>query len=148
MGAQPSDDLYALLGVAEDVDARTLRAAYLARMRVHHPDRQPADAGRTARRLNLAYEVLRDPLRRAEYDRARRATRPSAAVRGPTSPVSRGLNGDARVRAPRGARSVVDPAYSEDNQRYARDLTRTMTRWAIAIASVGLVLLLLLAALG
>ncbi|NIP74347.1 MAG: DnaJ domain-containing protein, partial [Gammaproteobacteria bacterium] len=69
-------DYYNLLGVAPDASPDALRRAYRARAKAVHPDAHPHDdpARRTARKrefvaLARAYETLRDPARRASYDR-------------------------------------------------------------------------------
>jgi len=60
---------YDVLGVAPSADAATVRQAYVALAREHHPDRPGGDSARM-RALNDAWAVLGDPLRRARYDRA------------------------------------------------------------------------------
>lgn len=68
-----AEDPYDVLGVGQDATAEAIRAAYLAGAKRFHPDAVGAETSVDAmRRLNLAYEVLRDPVRRAEHD----ATRP------------------------------------------------------------------------
>jgi len=67
-----SADLYRVLGIAKTADSDAIRAAYRARAHVTHPDRGGNDAAMT--QLNLAYHVLRDPVRRSAYDRERQAT--------------------------------------------------------------------------
>lgn len=54
-------EAHALLGVEPGVDADTLRAAFRAKARAHHPDARPDDpnAGDTFRRLREAYQLLR-----------------------------------------------------------------------------------------
>lgn len=88
------EDHYATLGVAPNADAAVIRAAYLALVRLHHPDaaRDP-DARRAAdqrtQALNAAYRVVGDPQRRADYDalrvrpRLRAAQTQAAPVRDP-----------------------------------------------------------------
>ena len=62
---------YDLLGIDRNADAATVRAAYRAKMRVHHPDRSRfAQASAMAQALNEAYAVLGDPAKRANYDRS------------------------------------------------------------------------------
>lgn len=69
------EDPYEVLGVGAEATAEEIRSAYLAGAKRFHPDAIGAEASDEAmRRLNLAYELLRDPARRAEYD----ATRPPA----------------------------------------------------------------------
>jgi hypothetical protein len=71
-----SIDLYAVLGVPKDADRGTIRAAFRARMRQTHPDGRPPEDAAAAHEemvlLNLAYETLRDPGKRAAYDLDRR----------------------------------------------------------------------------
>lgn len=70
-------DAYAILGVSPDASADDLRAAYRAQARRHHPDLAPADrraeATRVVQTVNVAYGLVCEPARRAEYDRVRRA---------------------------------------------------------------------------
>lgn len=68
---------YDLLRVAPDADDATVRRAYVEQARRYHPDRAGGDAARM-RAVNDAWATLRDPARRAQYDRSLRAT-PSPA---------------------------------------------------------------------
>jgi len=70
--------LYDVLGVPPSADEATLRRAYLALARRHHPDRDGGDAARM-RAVNHAWSVLRDPVSRARYDRSLRPAAPAPA---------------------------------------------------------------------
>ncbi len=61
---------YELLGVAVSADADAIKKAYRALAKTHHPDRNPGNAEAAAKmaKINLAYEVLNDPAKRADYD--------------------------------------------------------------------------------
>jgi curved DNA-binding protein CbpA len=77
------DDLYALLDVDPGASADELREARGFKLRAFHPDRfasakDRARAEEMTKRVNAAWEVLRDPARRAAYDRARRAGPPGS----------------------------------------------------------------------
>ena len=63
-------DLYELLGVSRDADAATLKSAYRKLAMQHHPDRNPGDPQAEAqfKAVGAAYEVLKDPQKRAAYD--------------------------------------------------------------------------------
>lgn len=64
-------DFYELLEVSRDADERTLKSAYRKLAMKYHPDRNPGDAESEARfkAVSAAYEVLKDPQKRAAYDR-------------------------------------------------------------------------------
>ena len=64
-------DLYGLLEVAHDASDEDIKRAYRRKARELHPDANGGDAAAEARfkEVSLAYEVLRDPERRARYDR-------------------------------------------------------------------------------
>ena len=61
---------YNLLGVAPHASHDEIRRAYRALAQVHHPDANPDGANAAMVELNAAWEVLGDPDRRRDYDRA------------------------------------------------------------------------------
>ncbi|WP_157240276.1 DnaJ domain-containing protein [Catenuloplanes japonicus] len=83
-------DAYALLGLAEDADAREIKRAWRAMSRLHHADVGGSDNIQSL--LNVAYDTLSDRALRDEYDRYRRtvllvgATSPPPARRPPPRP--------------------------------------------------------------
>lgn len=65
-----SKDYYEILGVGRDADAEAIKKAYRKRAMKVHPDvAQTDDAAEQFKELNEAYEVLKDPQKRAMYDR-------------------------------------------------------------------------------
>jgi curved DNA-binding protein len=62
-------DYYAVMGVARDATQDDIKRAYRKLARRYHPDvSKEADAERRFKELGEAYEVLRDPEKRAAYD--------------------------------------------------------------------------------
>ena len=91
-------DLYDVLGLNPGATQREISHAYRAMLRRHHPDTRrcntdaggslaASDAGsntasdRVLQQVLAAYAVLRDPDRRADYDRRRSRLRPGPAPR-------------------------------------------------------------------
>jgi molecular chaperone DnaJ len=66
-----SDDYYDLLECQRGADDATLKSAYRKLAMQYHPDRNPGDAAAEARfkSISEAYDVLKDPQKRAAYDR-------------------------------------------------------------------------------
>ena len=62
---------YDLLGIRPDADDETIKAAFREAAKLHHPDRRPGDphAAFRFRQVATANAILRDPERRADYDR-------------------------------------------------------------------------------
>jgi molecular chaperone DnaJ len=64
-------DYYELLGVPRGADEATIKAAYRRLAKEHHPDHKNGCKESEARfkSINEAYDVLKDPQKRAAYDR-------------------------------------------------------------------------------
>jgi len=64
-------DFYEVLGVSRDADDRSVKAAFRKLAMQYHPDRNPGDdtAEIKFKEVNAAYECLKDPQKRAAYDR-------------------------------------------------------------------------------
>ena len=66
-------DPYRVLGVPPTATQAEITHAYRNHLRAHHPDTRPARSAHTAdehlRQVLAAYALLRDPARRADYDR-------------------------------------------------------------------------------
>ena len=72
--ARQHPDPYLALGVSPAATQAEITHAYRTRLRAHHPDTRHPPASQTAdddlRQVLAAYNLLRDPARRADYDRA------------------------------------------------------------------------------
>ena len=91
MNSQP--DYYDVLRVKPAASRQEISRAYRTLMRTHHPDLDggpagggPADGGALDRgellQIMQAFAVLRDPARRAAYDRSRTGTSAGTATQG------------------------------------------------------------------
>jgi hypothetical protein len=62
--------LYQALGVQSSATAEEIKSAYRKLAKETHPDTSQNTSGEKFHRISAAYEILSDPLRRAEYDRS------------------------------------------------------------------------------
>ena len=78
-----TEDLYEILQVHPTAHPDVIQAAYRRLALLYHPDKNPSqEAAGMMKRLNLAYETLSDPNRRAAYDRTRGAQQRQRAETG------------------------------------------------------------------
>jgi curved DNA-binding protein CbpA len=88
--ARQNPNPYLVLGVSPTATQAEITHAYRTRLRAHHPDTRHTPPSQTAdhdlRQVLAAYDLLRDPARRADYDRAttHAATPPPHRPHGPT----------------------------------------------------------------
>ncbi|MGD2253647.1 MAG: DnaJ C-terminal domain-containing protein [Anaerolineales bacterium] len=63
-------DYYEILGVERNADIKEIKRAFRKLAQQYHPDKNPNDkqAEETFKEINEAYEVLKDPTKRAKYD--------------------------------------------------------------------------------
>ncbi|WP_321332635.1 molecular chaperone DnaJ [Breoghania sp.] len=84
-------DFYEVLGVTRDADDKTLKSAFRKLAMKYHPDRNPDDSEAEAKfkEINEAYDALKDPEKRAAYDRFGHAAFENGGMGG-----QRGFSGD------------------------------------------------------
>ena len=104
-------DPYQLLGVSAGASQRDIARASRRAVQHAHPDAQPHDHQAAARfqALTAAYDLLRDPGRRAEYDRRHLAAEPS----GQPAPASRWRGSPFPLRPPPGQLIWAGPVHVE-----------------------------------
>jgi molecular chaperone DnaJ len=75
---------YEVLGVARSAAAEDVKGAYRKLAKEHHPDRNPGDhtAEHRFKEINEAYDILKDPDKRAAYDRFGHAAFEAGSGRG------------------------------------------------------------------
>lgn len=99
---------YQVLAVRFDASAAAIKRRWRELAREHHPDRAAGDAEEAARlttrmaRINAAYDLLRDPARRAEFDTSPDGRRARSAAGGPEGAGEAEFEGDFETGGPFG----------------------------------------------
>jgi curved DNA-binding protein CbpA len=79
-------DPYKVLQVDPEAEDEVIQAAYRRLAQKYHPDRSPGREGVTRMvAINAAWDLLRDPERRATFDRSRRSAGGGPGVAGPVA---------------------------------------------------------------
>jgi hypothetical protein len=102
----PDPGLYAVLGLDPNVSDAVIQTTY--RRKAARLLGSGSNDNAVLRQLNVAYEVLGNPVRRAEYDRMR-LTQSSS---GPPTPIRPGAKAATRVTRRRRPRHAVQPRYA------------------------------------
>lgn len=114
-------DPYVVLGVPRQAPAEEIARAYRRAARASHPDIGGAESAERFQAVSDAYDVLRDPHRRAVYDRSHPPARPPAA---PGGSVRYGAPGSQHVvlgvRAPSPAARQPLSVADIDEARFVR----------------------------
>lgn len=119
-------DYYKILQVDPAAELEVIAAAYKRLAQKYHPDGQPvAVETRRMQDINLAYAVLRDPERRAQYDRIR-STQPATIQRfqASASPI------------------VLGQAAASTAQLPAKQAAGIVGAWRIVLICLGIAVLL------
>lgn len=147
-GADPNEeDHYSLLGVPFTATNAEITRAYRRAMKRAHPDRQHparrAAAEELARRLNAAYAVLADPVKRLAYDRGiRQQVIQDQVMR---RYVGGFQNFDDNGRGPAREHQRREPSAAERKERGRADQQASLTLLLVAIGVTVLIIGLVLA---
>ena len=67
----PKEDYYEVLNVSPTASADEIRSSWIDLMKIYHPDKIGNRGLNITKRVNEAYEVLGNPIKRREYDASR-----------------------------------------------------------------------------
>jgi curved DNA-binding protein CbpA len=79
MSSRERRDPYLVLGVPRQASGKEIARAYRRAARTTHPDTGGAESAEGFQAVSDAYALLRDPRRRAVYDRSHRLAQPRTA---------------------------------------------------------------------
>jgi hypothetical protein len=118
-GTIPRFDLYEELEVSRLASEEVIESAYRSLVKVHHPDVSSTDDVERIKRLNLAREWLKDPVRRRRYDAATSPRASSYDARSYTvsPPPGTAQSRSSRSMGPRSRRGADAPADSSSTPR-------------------------------
>jgi curved DNA-binding protein CbpA len=126
----PGPDPYALLGVTAEATDDDLDHAFRCLVRQLHPDTRTssgldADADQHLQELLTAYATLRDPIRRAAYDRARTGPAPTNGA-----PTARTRTAEPRTSAPVRAEPAIriGPVHWEPSRQSSTEVAGDVSR--------------------
>src|SRR6201986_3393249 len=111
-------DYYEILGVTRAADADEIKRAYRKLARKFHPDvSKEKDAEQKFKEVQEAYEVLKDPEKRAAYDQLGSEWKSGEQFRPPPDwgnfEYSGGPRGGRRQRAPRPGAAEAQPSQED-----------------------------------
>ncbi len=122
---------YDVLGVRPDADSGTIRDAYRSNAAQYHPDVNSApNAQAMMAMLNAAWETLRDPARRAAYDR--RLATGTAAAKPPNRPSHEDLDAKRRAAAAAYERAAAEEKRARQEQERRAAAQRAADAKALA----------------
>ena len=122
-------DPYVVLGVARQASGEEIARAYKRAARASHPDNAGAGSAGRFQAVSDAYELLRDPRRRAVYDRSHPLARPRMAD---------ARAGSVRYAAPGSQHLVLGrPATDIDEARSVRERGDIEEMFRLALSLLG-----------
>ena len=107
-------DYYQTLGVERSAPEGEIKRAYRKLARKYHPDvSKEHDASERMKAINEAYEVLKDPEKRAAYDRLGAGWQPGQDFHPPPDwDAGFEFRGSPPARASQGTSAIFSPRYS------------------------------------
>lgn len=109
-------DPYTVLGVSRNASESEIRSAFRALAAKYHPDQNPSpDAADRFKEINAAYQILKDPEKRAQYDLRGAGPGPGAVGGVPMEDVFADILGAFGMRGGRSSdlRATVDVTFEE-----------------------------------
>jgi curved DNA-binding protein CbpA len=126
---------YDNLKVTRNAPPEVIRAAYKTLSQKYHPDRHPgnADAERVMALINMSYQVLSDPVQRAEHDRSIDRQEAASQTAGPSvsrPPAAQGAPGPTAQRRSHYQEAALAPPQPPSNKG-ASLVSHMLRYWAL-----------------
>jgi hypothetical protein len=122
---------YTILGVAEDADAKTIKAAYRRWAKKYHPDVcDLPDATEYFKRINKAWMCLGDTGKRRKYDDALRRTREAAKTEEESIPPNWSWSPEQEASSSNKENASSDWPWSSEQEILSPNEENTQSDWS------------------
>jgi len=126
------NDYYSILKIAQSATQREIKVAYRRLVQAYHPDVNKSGNDELIKIINVAYETLSDPAKRAQYDNRFQKAYTTSAPSAYSSPTR-----TSRRRPPHSYHSGTT-----EGTQYTYSTKTKIIGWSVTIMAIGLIALI------